>query len=771
MGAEWALGEAMWNDGGLGEVVQLVWQRLAAADSAALPSAPAERAAWRECVLGMCAEAVDSLRSSPCNSADAEAPVPDAPQCCLLVSLQGPGGGGGGAVALDVRRPGGDLFLDPVAELGLARRGGGGSAGGAEQGGPVCVAVERWDTEHEADGEPNSGGVPPQWLLAAATAAQGAVGTLATTVRRLNSQLQECSRIAQDASNRAAQCSDETKRDQPVNYLRDKAQDRVASLRGRLSAFEKRKSQATAEYDQCRAEALRELVPRLARQLADYEKAYNGQRAAHAESFEAVEDIVGQLYESVKGMHLPLPLRQALPQHGSGAGHCSPVLESTLRFNSSTTEYSDFRELSTLRGLYDAAAAVLPRLQELAVKVAAASRGKAVVPPVKGVQRALEKSMEDYGGDYTRLLDLARASVECPDPPALAAAVRAIARDPAVRTYRIKNRFSAEYDAANSGGYRDLVWNLSFADQEDDGGEGHICELQLHLAPLARIKFAGGHRAYRAARALGAFAAENYEHAGTLTETEVRRISSGELRTLALSGSPIPSVLPLTVALSTSGAHNLVRLEMRGCSLSVPLAHLLSDTVCDRLLGLRELDLAVNRLSGEVPASIGKLTSLEKIWLNGNRLTGQLPGAALGRLRRLRSLRVYENRIEGGVPPELAALPQLEKLILHNNLFSGALPGDFAEAHSLEMLTLGNNRLTFIPPGVLSLPQLHRLELKGNDPAVEAQLHTPEFESAQQRFGGGAKQTLARADTSLHHCVTSINMTRLAGCQDGDWIC
>ena len=53
----------------------------------------------------------------------------------------------------------------------------------------------------------------------------------------------------------------------------------------------------------------------------------------------------------------------------------------------------------------------------------------------------------------------------------------------------LKNRLMLEFDADETGGYRDMLTNMRCE------ATGHLCEVQLTLVPLLHIKQSGGHAA------------------------------------------------------------------------------------------------------------------------------------------------------------------------------------------------------------------------------------------------------------------------------------
>ena len=75
------------------------------------------------------------------------------------------------------------------------------------------------------------------------------------------------------------------------------------------------------------------------------------------------------------------------------------------------------------------------------------------------------------------------------------------------------------------------------------------------------------------------------------------------------------------------------------------------------------LSLPSNGLFGQIPASIGILTSLEHLDLGDNDLYGQIP-ADVGDLVNLTHLDLQNNRLGRQIPPEIGNLANLEVLDL-----------------------------------------------------------------------------------------------------------
>jgi len=97
----------------------------------------------------------------------------------------------------------------------------------------------------------------------------------------------------------------------------------------------------------------------------------------------------------------------------------------------------------------------------------------------KGLPRSIEKTLQENGGDFSRLLDVRRGSFVVKCPLTLTRLLRAVRRSARLVVVRAKCRLHPAFDArAESGGYRDILLNCRLA---ADGEDGHIFELQFHL--------------------------------------------------------------------------------------------------------------------------------------------------------------------------------------------------------------------------------------------------------------------------------------------------
>ena len=130
----------------------------------------------------------------------------------------------------------------------------------------------------------------------------------------------------------------------------------------------------------------------------------------------------------------------------------------------------------------------------------------------------------------------------------------------------------------------------------------------------------------------------------------------------------------------------------------------------------RVTTLALNykQLAGTIPAGLGNLAGLERLWLTNNQLTGSIP-SELGGLASLRALRLEDNQLTGTISSELGNLANLGDLDLTGNRLTGPIPSELGNLSNLNTLSLGSNQLTgSIPPELGKLTNLEALYLPGN---------------------------------------------------------
>ncbi len=121
-----------------------------------------------------------------------------------------------------------------------------------------------------------------------------------------------------------------------------------------------------------------------------------------------------------------------------------------------------------------------------------------------------------------------------------------------------------------------------------------------------------------------------------------------------------------------------------------------------KLSSLRTLDLRGNELLGNIPLSLTSLHELRKLDLRDNQLVGSLPD--LTTLSRLQHLRLDRNDLTGVLTDRLDGLNMLTSVGLSDNSFYGVIPPELA-GYGLNFIRLGGNRFSgCIPPGLRDVP-------------------------------------------------------------------
>ncbi|KAM7518156.1 hypothetical protein LguiB_017118 [Lonicera macranthoides] len=115
------------------------------------------------------------------------------------------------------------------------------------------------------------------------------------------------------------------------------------------------------------------------------------------------------------------------------------------------------------------------------------------------------------------------------------------------------------------------------------------------------------------------------------------------------------------------------------------------------LRSLQLLDLASSNLTGDIPTSLGNLRMLHSLFLQLNHLTGHIP-SELSNLINLKSLDLSVNELTGEIPGSMSELKNLTLINLFRNHFSGPIPYFVGELPNLEILQIWENNFTFELP-------------------------------------------------------------------------
>ena len=182
-----------------------------------------------------------------------------------------------------------------------------------------------------------------------------------------------------------------------------------------------------------------------------------------------------------------------------------------------------------------------------------------------------------------------------------------------------------------------------------------------------------------------------------------------------------------------------------------------------RLSALELLNLSDNRLAGGIPAELGRLTNLTSLFLNGNDLTGEI-SPVLGNLPGLEILHLHFNKLTGEIPPELSNPAGLRELDLGVNGLSGEIPPELGNLSNLTSLWLGWNDLSGrIPPELANLGSLTRLWLNNNrlegciPDSLASQLDDLSNVGNLQNCGDAPPETSDQADADESRAATQLS--------------
>ncbi|PRQ32072.1 putative protein kinase RLK-Pelle-LRR-VIII-1 family [Rosa chinensis] len=163
----------------------------------------------------------------------------------------------------------------------------------------------------------------------------------------------------------------------------------------------------------------------------------------------------------------------------------------------------------------------------------------------------------------------------------------------------------------------------------------------------------------------------------------------------------------------------LVHLNLVGCSFFGPIPDAIGS-----LTKLSYLSLKNNSFSGPIPPSIGNLANLTFIDLSDNKLQGSIPvsnGTTLGldKLLKARHFHFGNNQLSGPIPPRLfSSTMAMIHLIFDRNNLSGSIPSTVGLVQTLLAVHLSNNMLTGPMPNLTGMNSLNYVDLSNNTFAV-----------------------------------------------------
>lgn len=221
-------------------------------------------------------------------------------------------------------------------------------------------------------------------------------------------------------------------------------------------------------------------VPAAAAKLVD------DQATAAETSLRASEPALARLEEPGAGQPEPLPKVEPAPSQAAKADVAPQQAEIGQHARLAP------EQRGVLSGLYTAAARARPEYERAMTELAAAVGGRLKMGPLKGVARSVEKILDEEGGDFSKLRDLVRGTIEVDSIDDLMRAVAAIQGLELVGP-PLRN-FYAPGAKLWPTRYRDVKANVRIA--------GHDTEIQVNLPEMLAAKEGAAHPLYERQRTL-----------------------------------------------------------------------------------------------------------------------------------------------------------------------------------------------------------------------------------------------------------------------------
>ncbi|CAI9288951.1 unnamed protein product [Lactuca saligna] len=137
-------------------------------------------------------------------------------------------------------------------------------------------------------------------------------------------------------------------------------------------------------------------------------------------------------------------------------------------------------------------------------------------------------------------------------------------------------------------------------------------------------------------------------------------------------------------------------------------------SIVSQCSGLKVLNMAYNRLNGQIPVEISNLKRISVIKLGNNSITGEIP-EEFGSIELLQVLDLHNLDLNGGIPDSLSSCRFLLELDVSGNSLQGRIPESFYNMSNLRILDLHKNDLNGSIPSTLgNLSKIQTLDLSQN---------------------------------------------------------
>eukprot|EP00729_Bicosta_minor_P008033 gene8033-25379_t len=409
------------------------------------------------------------------------------------------------------------------------------------------------------------------------------------------------------------------------------------------------------------------------------------------------EDYLGSEYSAGFGRKRTVPRTEIYANSSYGQ---------VVRLPDGSTEgLPDVGQISYLLLMMQSAEASKEGFEQLCTHVCTVAGGSEVVVPIfsplKDLGRVTKKAAGKYGSRYNKVLDVLRMMFVCTDANGVLAVLVSLAETKGFKLVRVKNRMHPAFDYRNSstaGYHGDLLCNVEYE------ATGFICECQITLRGLLRVRDAGGHGLYNLLRMTFSQEPALKNHRGRLDGDVLERVALSMITKLdcgltVLSQPFATTKVPESMTRITC---HLTELKLSGCiGLSnVRLDAVLTDAVFEQLgPTLKTLEARDVGFTGIIPQKLWKCCiKLDVLCLSSNNLEGRaLPESAedFGCMKSLRIVTVGANKLlTGNIPAWIGQCSSLVELHMAVNQIDGTIPEEVANCPKLEILNVGMNRLT-----------------------------------------------------------------------------
>jgi hypothetical protein len=396
-------------------------------------------------------------------------------------------------------------------------------------------------------------------------------------------------------------------------YIDDSDLGKGNGVQSRLTAIEERRSKAEANLKKVK-QVLHDCAPVILEDVADSIKATG---AAYTKLFGSLQkDVMAEVARLVQDLLSTAP-----------GGGSAKALQPKSKYYPHLSDPEDplfmialLKDAQFAKKLLDAFAALI---------VSKVFGSEAKFAPLKSVERGVVKVYEKYDCRFDKLTDVARVTIVCADECVLRDVLKELKKaveDGAVRIYRIKFRLGADYDAAEAGGYRDVLINMAFPPKDGEEEDGlHLVELQLNLAAFVDIKSGGGHASYSVGRILQAFDNPTTTYTGMATPDVVRDMQTGLIKKATVVGIDGAETEARMVEALGSHSVQLVELKLVSIAFSGTMGNLkwLAASAEHLAPTLKVLIVKKCGVKGPIPLEVGEFSHLAELVLNGNELDGE----------------------------------------------------------------------------------------------------------------------------------------------------